>query len=397
MTTVASRTEQTGEVTPKGEKPSAKTIGVGVVGTGDVALKLYIPKVAGIDPQKARLVGVCDADPARAERARAMFGGEKVYTDYADLLRDEDVDLVLNLTRHSAHAEVNLAAIEAGKSVYSEKPLAATFAEADSIVKAAERRGVTLASAPAIILNPLVAMTRDLYQKGALGKICFVRVHGSHEGASLHGRYYDNSWYHKKGKGAGPLFDTGPYALHTVTSVLGPAKRVVAFSSLCRPERYVGFVWQDNFQPYTMKIDADDNVMLMLDFGEGTFAQIDASHCMLASQGPWAEFYGTEGVVLSGAGEAPRDEGVPLLQIYRENSEFGKRGWFKVYPDRGQKQWSIEQGVEHAIDCMREGRKPFNSGEHARHVVEIVEKAQESAEAGAILPLSSTFQLPGVE
>jgi predicted dehydrogenase len=368
-----------------------KSIGIGVVGTGDVALKLYLPELSSLSPEKARLVAVCDVDPARAERARAKFGVERVYPSYRELVGADEVDLVLNLTHHKMHAEVNLAAIESGKSVYSEKPLAITFAEADMLVKKAAERHVTLAAAPAIVLDPLVAMTKKLYDDGELGKMCFARVHGSHEGASLHGRYYDNAWYHKKTEGGGPLFDTGVYALHTVTGVLGPAKRVVAFSSLRRPERYVGFVWQEDFEPYTMEIDADDNVVLMLDWGDGSFAQVDSSHCMLASQGPWAEFYGTEGVAVSGAGEAPRNEGVPLLQIYQEDVKFGHRGWFKVYPRRGERRWSIEQGVEHVIDCMREGRKPLNSGEHARHVVEIIEKARESAEQGAILPLESTF------
>lgn len=366
-------------------------IGIGVVGTGDVALKLYLPELSRLDENKAALTALCDADPARVERAREMFGATTTYTEYQDLVADPKVDLVVNLTHHSMHFAVNLAAIDAGKAVYSEKPLSTTFADADKLVNEAQRRGVTLASAPAIVLDPLVAGAKKLYDEGELGKMCFARVHGSHEGASLHGRFYDNAWYHKKDQGGGPLFDTGVYALHTVTGVLGPAKRVVAFSSLCRPDRYVGFVWQEDFQPYTMRIDADDNVLLMLDWGDGAFAQIDSSHCMLASQGPWAEFYGTKGVVVSGAGEAPRNEGVPPMQVYQEDVKFGKRGWFKIYPDRGEKRWSIEKGVEHVIDCIREGRKPLNSGEHARHVVEIIEKAQESAKTGAVLPLSSTF------
>ena len=201
-----------------------KSIGIGVVGTGDVALKLYLPELSSLSPDKARLVAVCDVDPARAERAQAKFGVERVYPSYRELVDAEEVDLVLNLTHHKMHAEVNLAAIESGKSVYSEKPLAITFAEADMLVKKAAERHVTLAAAPAIVLDPLVAMTKKLYDDGELGKMCFARVHGSHEGASLHGRYYDNAWYHKKTEGGGPLFDTGVYALHTVTGVLGPAK-----------------------------------------------------------------------------------------------------------------------------------------------------------------------------
>lgn len=368
-----------------------KKVRIGVVGTGDVALKLYLPTISKIDPHKAEITVLCDADRARAERAQALFGGARVVTSYQELVSSDEVDLVLNLTKHSMHVEVNLAAIESGKNVYSEKPLATTFKDADLTVRKAAQAGVTLASAPAIVLDPQIVMTRNLYTDGTLGKMCFARVHGSHEGAAMHGHYYDTSWYHKRSEGGGPLFDTGVYALHTITGILGPAKRVVAFSGLCIPERQVGFVWEEGFKPYKMTSDVDDNVLMMLDWGEGTFGQVDISHCMLASQGPWAEFYGSKGVVVSGAGEAPRNEGVPLMQVYLEKGPFDKRGWFKMYEDRGSFKWNISHGVEHVVDCIIEGRKPANSGEHARHVIEIIEKAVDSADTGKVTELVTSF------
>lgn len=369
-----------------------ESLGIGVVGTGDVALKLYLPLIAELDPEKARLVAVCDAELARAQRAKDLFGGTYVFSDYRELLKCDDVDIVVNLTRHRVHGEINLAALEAHKNLYTEKPMALTLADADLIVRKAAEAGVALAAAPAIVLNPDVIFMRQLYDEGELGKICFARVHGSHEGGTLHGHYYDASWYYMRSEGGGPLFDTGPYALHTVTGVLGAAKRVVAFSSLCKPERQVAAVWEAGFVAHTVQGDADDNVLIMLDFGDGTFAQVDVTHNMLASKGPWAEFYGTKGVVVAGTGEAPRNEGEPLLQVYREPNAFGKRGWFMPYPDRGVKHWHIGHGVPAFVDSIHEGKKPRNSGEHARHVIEIVEKAVESARTGAVVDLTTTFQ-----
>lgn len=368
-----------------------KKVRIGVVGTGDVALKLYLPTVSKINPEKAEITVLCDSDRQRGERAQTLFGGNRVVTDYKELVKADDVDLVLNLTKHSLHVEINLAAIEAGKHIYSEKPMATTFSEADLIVRKAAEAGVTLASAPAIVLDPQIMMTRKLYVDGELGRMCFARVHGSHEGAGMHGHYYDTSWYHKSSEGGGPLFDTGVYALHTITGILGPAKRVIAFSGLCIPNRQVNFVWEKGFQPYNFTSDVDDNVLLMLDWGDSLFGQVDITHCMLASQGPWAEFYGSKGVVVSGAGEAPRNEGVPLMQVYQEKGPFDKRGWFKIYEDRGQQKWSISHGVEHVVDCIIEGRKPANSGEHARHVIEIIEKAQDSAKTGKVTELTTSF------
>lgn len=366
-------------------------VNIGVVGTGDVSLKLYLPTVSKIDPKKAQLTILCDNDLSRAERALELFGGTRAVTDYRELISSDEVDMVLNLTHHSMHVEVNLAAINAGKHVYSEKPLAMNYKDADLTVRKAAEADVTLASAPAIVLDPEVIMIRNLYTDGALGRMCFARIHGSHEGANMHGHFYDTSWYHMRQEGGGPLFDTGVYALHTLTGVLGPAKRVVAFSGLSIPQRRVDYVWEEDFEPYEITSDVDDNVLIMLDWGDSIFAQVDVSHCMLASQGPWAEFYGSKGVVVSGAGEAPRNEGVPLMQVYLEPGPLNKRGWFKIYEDRGAPKWNISHGVEHVVDCIIENRKPANSGEHARHVIEIIEKAQESAKNGRVIDLISTF------
>jgi predicted dehydrogenase len=354
---------------------------------------MYLPVIKDIDPSLAWLAAFADVDEERARRAQAAFGGQHVFSDYRDLLACPDVDVVVNLTRHKVHAEINFATLDAGKHLYSEKPMATTLEEADRIVEKAATAGVTLAAAPAVVLNPQVAFTKQLYTEGRLGRMCFARVHGSHEGGTLHGHYYDSSWYHKRSEGGGPLFDTGPYALHAITGVLGPAKRVVAFSSLCIPERQVSSVWQEGFRPYVFTADVDDNVLIMLDWGDGTFGQVDATHCMLASQGPWAEFYGSKGVVLAGVGEAPRNEGDPLLEVYLEPLEFGRRGWFKPYPDRDEQpqRWHIGYGVPSFIEAIHAGEPPANSGEHARHVIEIIEKAVESAATSQVCELTTTF------
>jgi predicted dehydrogenase len=368
-----------------------KSLGIGVIGAGDVALKLYLPVISDIDPSQAWLAALADVEEERARRAQAKFGGRRMFSDYRDLLACPDVDVVVNLTRHKVHAQINLAALDAGKHVYSEKPMATTLDEANRIVEKAASAGLALAAAPAIVLNPQVTFTKQLYAEGRLGRMCFARVHGSHEGGTLHGHYYDSAWYHMRSEGGGPLFDTGVYALHTITGVLGPAKRVVAFSGLCIPERHVAAVWQEGFKPYAITADVDDNVLIMLDWGDGLFGHVDASHCMLASQGPWAEFYGSKGVVVAGAGEAPRNEGEPLLQVYQEPLDFGRRGWFKPYPDRGGQRWHVGHGVSAFIKAIHAGERPANSGEHARHVIEIIEKAVESATTGQVCALATIF------
>ena len=120
---------------------AVKSLGIGVIGTGDVALKLYLPVISEIDPSRAWLAAVADVDEGRARRAQSKFGGRHVFTDYRDLLGCPDVDVVVNLTGHKMHAEINLATLDAGKHLYTEKPMATTLEEADRIVEKAAAAG----------------------------------------------------------------------------------------------------------------------------------------------------------------------------------------------------------------------------------------------------------------
>ena len=280
-----------------------KSLGIGVIGAGDVALKLYLPVINDIDPSRAWLAALADVDEERARRAQAKFGGRRMFSDYRDLLACPDVDVVVNLTRHKAHAEINLAALDAGKHVYSEKPMATTLDEANRIVEKAASAGLALAAAPAIVLNPQVTFTKQLYAEGRLGRMCFARVHGSHEGGTLHGHYYD--WpgticvQKVAGRSSIPAFmpcTPSPASLGQPSA----SSRSQASASLSVTSPPCG---RRVSSPTRSPPDVDDNVLIMLDWGDGMFGHVDASHCMLASQGPWAEFYGSKGVVVAGRGK----------------------------------------------------------------------------------------------
>lgn len=161
--------------------------------------------------------------------------------------------------------------------------------------------------------------------------------------------------------------------MHTFTGILGPAKRVTALSGVSIPEVTIR---SGLAKGKKIKVEVDDNTLLLLDFGENTFAYVDATYCMRANRGPATAFYGSKGVITSG----PSGTAGPL-EVYTEKEELAIRGWITPYSPIGsiKPAWNLGNGVIHFAECIREDKKPVISREHARHVLEIMLKAYESA------------------
>jgi len=144
-------------------------------------------------------------------------------------------------------------------------------------------------------------------------------------------------------------------------------------------------------------VEVDDNNLILLDFGNATFAFIEATYCVWAARGPRREFYGSEGTLTVNA----RGAAVPF-EIYREDYELGVGGW--MAPSAGglamtlplrlgaaRRDWSLAVGVAHLADCILEDGKPVISGELARHGLEIMLAATESGRTGRMIDLETTF------
>lgn len=373
-----------------------KPLGIGVVGCGDVSLKLYFPHIYElVQDGKASLNMVCDTVEARAERIKNQFGAKVACTDYRKVIDAPDVDVVVNLTPAHLHASIALQAIRNGKHVYSEKPLALSMEDADAIIEETAKHKVTVVCAPSLVLSSVVQQVRNLVQRGLIGKVCFARAHSSHGGAGMHAHYYDPSWYYSKENGGGPLFDMGVYAIQELLFTLGPAKRVTGFSGLAIPEREIALVWEEGFKPHKVKLDVHDNTMILLDWGDACYGVIDGSHCMLASKGPNREYYGSEGVINVNHWGGPFATADPAIELYLEGRENGARGWMAPLPSRIAQQpkrpWSGPNGVEHLIDCVTTGQKPLASAEMARHSLEIILAVYKAAETGQAQELRTTF------
>ena len=342
----------------------SRLIRVGVIGCGSVAEK-YIPHLQRLNYPRPRLEITLTGDVRESQRAvvRDRYGIEAFTTDEREIIDHPDIDLVLVLTSMPEHGRLAHAALAAGKHVLVEKPMAMTLPEAAALVELAKTSPGYLICAPHVVLSQTYQSMWQRVHNGDIGKVYSARGFYGWAGPSWGKFFYQ--------PGGGAMFDLGVYNVTTLTGLLGPARRIVAFSGIAIPERIV----DGELTP----VQTDDNAQLLLDFGDACYAVVTTGFTMQKYDVPGIELYGATGTLqMIGEDWAPR--GYQLWQ----NSE----GCWRTYEDRG---WPWTDGIRHMIECIEQGTRPVITPEHAYHVLEIMLKTMESGRTGQALHIESTF------
>lgn len=183
---------------------------IGIIGCGGIANGKHLPALQQLHDE-VELTAFCDIVPERAEKAARTYGapGAKVYTDYRELLRDPAINNVRVLTPNRLHAEISIAALEAGKHVLCEKPMAISYVEAQAMIRAARRAGKLLTVGYQHKLDPDVIYARREAQSGALGEMYFAKANViRRRGVPTWGVFTQRSE-----QGGGALIDIGTHAL----------------------------------------------------------------------------------------------------------------------------------------------------------------------------------------
>ncbi len=353
------------------------TVKLALLGCGDVAQRDYLPEMYRLG-DRAELVAICGRTPERARSVAAQYDVPHWYTDYKRLLAESDAEAVINLTPIQLHAETNLAVLQAGRHLYTEKPVAGTVADAERIKREAEHRSLKLVCAPCVMLFPQVRYAVSLLAEGAIGTVFSARGHGHGGVPPWSGYQSDPSQFFTEG--GGPVLDMGVYPLHALTGLLGPVRRVTAMAA--RGNR--GFVVPDGpAQGKRVDVTVDDNWHLLLDLGPSRLASVDANNVVQASRAPQLEIFGLDGTIALDL----LDVGAPV-EVFRPG-----HGWGHVHLPRTGRAAGPDHllGVEHLVDCIREDRAPALSIAHALHVLEIVEKAGQAAATGGTLEIEYSF------
>ena len=356
----------------------ASEVRIGIVGCGGIANALYLPGIASIS--RADVVALCDISPERLSATSQRSGVERTYTDLSEMLAESGIDLLIDTTPIQAHYDLNLQAVEAGVNVYTEKAMTVTVEEADRLIEAARAKGVLLASAPDMMARPRLVRLREMVASRLVGPVVWAQVRSSHGGPDSFATPRDPGWFYRPG--AGPILDMGVYGLHMITGLLGPAQRVTALSVRSRPLRYVR---RGPLKGLEVKVGIDDNVLILLDFGNSVLAFVDSGYCVPDSRAPRIELFGTDGT-LSFMGY--RSD--PPFEVFVDDMARGVRGWIKPELEISEPT-TRAVGIAHVVDCLLDGVDLVLTPEHARHVIEIMNKAQESARQGRALELETTF------
>ncbi len=345
------------------------SVRIGIVGCGSVMRGPYMSNIERLQARGlAEVVMACDIDAAKRDYVRERFGLSRLSADYRDVVSADDVDLVMVLTSMQVHGEITRAALEAGKHVLVEKPMAPTLAEAQQILGLARKSPGLLVCAPHVVLsNTYQQMWRHIHN-GDIGRPFSARALYGWAGPSW-GR-----WFYQKG--AGSMFDLGVYNITSLTGLLGPARRITAMAGTAIPERIV--------DGERTTVEVDDNVQLLLDFGNTTYGVVTTGFTLQRYRCPGIEIYGSDGTIqMLGEDWAPRG-----YELWRNSA-----GAWQVYEntDAG---WTWTDGIRHMVECIRNGTKPIVQPEHAYHVLEIMIKAWESGQDGQAKTIESTFTPP---
>lgn len=365
-------------------------IGIGFIGCGDVALRSYVPGMAAVS-DLATTVAVYDADPARAERladdlAARGLPRPRVVPTLEALLTDPDVSGVFNLTPAPFHYEVNVAALSSGKHLFTEKPLAGTVQDARSITALANERGLTFLSAPAVMATNRFRWLKQQIDSGWLGRPTLAVAQMANMGPA--------SWRDYKGDPAvfysasvGPALDTGVYVLHAITGLYGPAKRVEAFGGITIPRRPVLI---PRLEGQIIEVQAPDQILIHLDFGENRFGQVLSSFATPRSKAPALELHGERGTV-SISQESWYDPDAPV-DVWLRDERLGAvadERWAEASPPGSSRTpHMVQAGPEHFASVLAGAEPPILTAEAATHVLEIILAADRSMEEGRAIALS---------
>ena len=354
---------------------------VGIVGCGTVS-EAYLTNL-NASPQ-VEVVACADQVLATAEKRAAQFGVPRVCTT-DELLADPRVELVVNLTIPSAHAEINLAALAAGKHVYSEKPLAITRELGRATLDAATAGGLCVGGAPDTFLGAGIQTCLRLMEQGEVGTA--LAASGFMLNRGPESWHLNPAFFYQPG--GGPLLDVGPYYVTTMVCLLGPVRRVTGMSRILFPERTAV---SGPRAGETFKVSTDTFVAALIEFESGAQATLVTSFGIAGHDLPNLQVYCTKGIL--GVPD-PNTFGGPV----RFRASDGESAWREVPLQHGHGASAKNLrglGVIEMAGALRQGEQPRASGELAYHVLDVLLSILESSATGRHIQVTSTCARPSL-
>ncbi|MEU7785627.1 Gfo/Idh/MocA family oxidoreductase [Amycolatopsis sp. NPDC049159] len=348
-------------------------VGVGFVGAGVIS-GTYLENLTSFPD--VRVLRIADLDTERAAARAAEYGVPRSGT-VAELLDDPDVELVVNLTVPVAHVDVGLAALEAGKHVWAEKPLALDRQTGRKLLDRAREKNLRVASAPDTVLGAGLQTARQALDAGRIGRsltaLALFQVPGP------------ESWHPAPEflfqAGGGPLLDMGPYYLTTLVQLLGPIRRVTGAGGRARDTRVIGSGPRAGTE---FPVTVPTTVTALVEFAAGGSAQLVLSFDSGLKRTGFVELTGTLGTAV--LPDPNRFDGATVLHLtgHAEPEELAPAGHAA---SRG-------TGALELARAIRAGVPERASGDLAYHVLDAMLAIEESLTRGQTVEVASTVEVP---
>jgi len=329
-----------------------------------------------VQPVMHTVVGRNRAD---LEAFRDRWGWQTASVDWKKAVTNPDVHLVDIGTPNNQHKEMTLAALEAGKHVYTEKPLAVSREDGRRMLEVAAERGLLIGCAPDTFLGGGLQTCRRVMDEGIIGEpvaaTAVMMTHGPED-------WHPNPDFIYQ-PGAGPMFDMGPYYLTALVTLLGPVRRVTGSARVTFPERQV------TSQPLagtTITVNTPTHVAGVMDFEGGAVGTLVTSFDVWAEEHSRIDIYGTEGTL---SVPDPNTFGGPV-RVWRSGGD----AWTDVPLTHPYTENSRGLGLADMAQALRSGRRHRATGELGGHVLDVIHAFLDSSEGGRHVEVASTFDRP---
>lgn len=371
----------------------AKTFRVGLIGTGRIS-DIYLRNVKAFTGVE---IVACGSLNKAESRAKAAEHGVPRVLPPDKIIADPDIDAVLNLTIPAAHADISIAALKAGKHVYSEKPFVTDLADGCRILDLAKSRGLKVGNAPDTFFGGRWQTLRKLLDAGAIGTPHGVSAFVPTSGVERH--HPNPDFYYAKG--GGPLLDLGPYYLAAMVFCLGPIARV---AGLGRKRETSRMIENGPRNGQMMPVEVDTHSLSLIEFESGVTGQMMVSFDVWESETPRLEIYGTDGTLCipdPDPGDGANIFHGPVWVRTRDTARWTMRPRPKAPAD-----WAVATnthglnfdargiGLADLAEAVREEREPRASGALGLHLCEVMEGMLQSPVLGRFVNITSTCARP---
>lgn len=364
-----------------------KVFGVGIMGAGNISAA-YL-KLAPLF-RNLEVRGIADIKP---EAAKARADEFKVRAQTPDeLLKNSEIDVIVNLTIPSTHFSVSKDILSAGKHAYSEKPFVLSVEEGRQLKALADERKLKVGSAPDTFLGGAHQQARAIIDSGKVGRIASGTMHVLSRGME---HWHPNPDFFFQ-PGGGPILDLGPYYITDLISLVGPVKRVTAFTGMARAEREV--TAEGPFKGTFIKVGTPTTIHAVLEFMNGALITLGASWDVSSHGHHNIELYGTEGTVYV---PDPNFFNGDIVVTDRAGTKEKVTPWEHPF---GVPNWGLETpnpranyrnaGLADMMDSVETGRAARCGLDVALHAVDVMTSILRAGETGQVITLSTTCARP---